>query len=93
MNEQGKWCEDERELEQITTDYFKNLFKSQRSNSSSEILDALEVKVTDEMNAFLLTEFTSEEIHTVIKQMHPTKALRPDSTHAIFFQKTLAYSW
>ena len=39
------------------------------------------------MNRSLLVEFTPEEIHITIKQMHPTKALGSDSMNAIFFHK------
>ena len=87
MNDHGKWCEDERELEEITIDYFKNLFKSQGQSSSREVLDGVKVKVMNEKNAFLLTKFTTDEVHTAIKQMHLTKALGLDGTPAIFFQK------
>ena len=37
-DEQGKWCENESELEKITVDYFRKLFKSQKSCPSSRRL-------------------------------------------------------
>ena len=39
------------------------------------------------MNQDLIREFTKEEVEDALKQMHPTKAPRPDGMSAIFFQK------
>lgn len=44
-------------------------------------------KVTTEMRATLLAEFTTEDVTIAVKQMHLTKALSLDDMDPIFFQK------
>lgn len=39
------------------------------------------------MNAELTKDFTKEEVVSALKQIHPTKALGPDSMSAVFYQK------
>ena len=39
------------------------------------------------MDRLLLEEFTVEEVHTAIKNMHPTKAPGPDGIPALFYHK------
>ena len=85
MDEQGKWCEDEREIGKIATDYFSSFFQTQGVCSLSEVIEVVELRITKEMNAFLLTEFTIDEMVIAIKQMHPSKAHGLDGTSAIFF--------
>ena len=63
------------------------LFKSQRLHHNQTIFEAVEVKVTEKINCTLIVEFTPEEIHEAIKQMHPTKAPSPDGLPALFYQK------
>ena len=87
MNEAGIWCGGEIELNRITTDYFKGIFKTQFPNHFGDFLDAMETRVTDEMNQFLLTDFTAEEIQIAIKQMHPTKTPGLDGMPTLFYQK------
>lgn len=50
-------------------------------------MNAMENIVTAEMNERLMMPFTAEEVLYAIKQMHPTKALRPKGRTPLFFQK------
>ena len=52
-----------------------------------EVINTIPSKVSPEMNQSLIKEFSNEEVEAALKQMHPTKALGPDSMSAIFFQK------
>ena len=75
------------EIQRITSDCFQLLLKSQRLNQNQIIFEAVETKVTEEMNNSLIAEFIPEEIHEAIKHMHPTKAPGPDGITALFFKK------
>jgi hypothetical protein len=48
----------------------------------------MEVRVTDDMNAQLLREFSVEEVGGVLSQMHLLKSPRPDGFTAYFYKKS-----
>ncbi|XP_021754445.1 uncharacterized protein LOC110719774 [Chenopodium quinoa] len=56
-------------------------------NDMQPVLDAVETRVTDEMNALLTEAFTREEVICALKHMHPTKALDPDGMPTLFYKK------
>ena len=49
-------------------------------------LNAINQRVSPEMNESLTAEFKAEEVWRALKQMHPTKAPGPDGMSPIFFQ-------
>ena len=63
------------------------LFTTSHPSRISEVTDTIPTRVTDEMNQRLISTYTREEVEATLKQMHPTKAPRPDGMFAIFFQK------
>ena len=50
-------------------------------------MEAVEPRVTEEMNAILTEDLTVDEIMSAVQNMHPTKALGQNSMPALFYQK------
>ena len=59
----------------IIKDYFGTLFTTSDPSGFDEILCGIQPSITDDMNATLTREFTSEEVHQALKQMAPTTLL------------------
>ncbi|KAI5334024.1 hypothetical protein L3X38_024157 [Prunus dulcis] len=68
-NNTGRWREDEHGLQYVVLDYFTHLFTSSASGSEGEIIDAVESRVTPDMNNLLLTDYCDAEIHEAVFQM------------------------
>lgn len=82
----GEWKTDKRELMNITTDYFSQIFSTSSPYSFDDALCVLNRVVTENMNEMLDKESNAMEIREALFNIHPTKAPRPDIFHAIFFQ-------
>lgn len=82
-------CEEEREIEKAITDYFGDLFQSSNPNTAiiDEVLEAVEVRVTPEMNDQISAPFTSDEVISALNHMAPFMSLGPDGLPVIFFHK------
>lgn len=52
-----------------------------------EVIDVVPLKITNEMNQRLMSEYNREEIKTALFQMAPTKAPGSDGFPAHFFQR------
>lgn len=61
-------------------EYFQNLFTSSQPEEGdfARVLEAVDQRVTDEMNGTLLEPYTGDEVRQALFQMHPSKAPRPD---------------
>ena len=68
----------------IIEDYFGTSFTTSDPSGFDEILCRIQPSITDEMNATLTSEFTTEEVHQALKQMAPTTAHGPDGMSLSF---------
>ena len=84
-DEAGVWQDDESVVEMIFKDYYLELFVSSNPNEFTDLLEAVQPKVTKSMNSSLLREFQSSEVYRALKQMYPLKAPGPDGMPLYFF--------
>ena len=87
-DEAGVWQDDESVVEMIFKDYYLELFVSNNPNEFTDLLEAVQPKVTESMNSSLLREFQSSEVYRALKQMYPLKAPGPDGIPLYFFSKS-----
>ena len=85
MDADGVWQEDEGKIEEVVVEYYNNLFTSSSPLDFSELLQAIQSKLTPSMNQMLLKPFTGEEVRLALKQMHPLKAPGPNGMPPLFF--------
>ena len=86
FDEHGNWQEDENKIEEVVVDYYSNLFTSNKLENFTELLDAIQPKVSTNMNEELTRPFIAQEVKVALKQMYPLKAPGLDGMHPIFFQ-------
>ena len=80
------WHEDEEEIGELVVNYYVKLFSTTHPTEFSELLQALQPKVTVEMNRMLGKVFTKDEVRSAMKQMYSLKALGPDGMPPLFYQ-------
>ena len=74
-------------LQEMTTSFFKQLYTKEEGVDPKVIVDYLNERVTAEMNASLVKDFTEKEISDALFQIGPLKAPGPDGFPARFFQR------
>ena len=87
MDDGGVWQEEIEVGEKIILDYFSTIFCSDQPTNFEASMEAVDKRVTPEMNNALLKEFTVEEVRVALKQMHPIKSQGLDGMSPIFYQK------
>ena len=86
MGVNGVWQEDDQKIEEVVVAYYKELFITSQLTEFSELLYAVQPKVTTSMNQMLTRDFNAAEVKLALKQMHPQKAPGPDDMPPLFFQ-------
>ena len=66
--------------------YFDELFTTSEPRIERKLIDAVQPKVSDKMNALLNREFQASEVEKALKQMHPMMAPGPDGIPPLFYQ-------
>jgi hypothetical protein len=85
--ESGGWVENEVEKRNFITNHFSQLFRSSGNQNSERLLDCVENKVTNEMNAALLQDFSRDEVYAALKSIGNLKAPGPDGMPALFYKE------
>jgi hypothetical protein len=87
--ENGEWVEEEEEKRDFITNHFSQLFKASSNQNTQRLLSCVNEKVTPEMNASLLKEFTREEVWEALKSVGNLKASGPDGdgNPALFYKE------
>ena len=75
------------EVAEVAVSYFEKLYMTSHPEKILEVVEAIDPKVSDEMNQCLIKQFTRDEIEAALKQMHPTKSPGLDGMPAIFYKK------
>ena len=89
LDDDGVWQTEEDKMEKIAIGYFGDLFSTSNPLEFYDLLLAVQPKVTQAMNEWLVRPFVECEVSSALKQMYPLKAPIPDVMPHLFFQ----YFW
>ena len=79
--------ENEVEKRAFITNHFSQILRSSGGHDTQWLLDCVEPKVTQEMNARLTQAFTGEEVYAALKSISSLKAPGPNSMPALFYKE------
>ena len=80
------WPEEEDEIKRVFVKYYSELFSSSNPTDFTEILEAIQPKVSQQMNEQLIKEFQPNKVHKALKQMYPLKAPGLNGMPHLFYQ-------
>lgn len=63
MDEDDNWQDDNKDMEGIVLNYYFDLFKSSCPSDFVQLLEAIVLKVSQDMNVRLTGEFQDMEVH------------------------------
>ena len=92
-DEHGRWCKEKESIAQVAVAYFENIYTTDYPTWVEEVVAAIPTRVLKDMNESLTRAFTREEVAIALKQIHPTKAPRPDGMSAFFYIKNTGTLW
>ena len=81
------WYDQSEDIEREVLEYFSSIFSIASPSSFAASLDATNPLVSVDINATLFKEFSALDVRKALHQMHPTKALGPNSMSHIFYAK------
>ena len=87
QREDGSITKDEKKIAEEIARYYKQLFKATRIEGIEEVLEGIQVTVTDQINANLTRPVEENEIKVAVFSMNPNKAPGPNGMTPLFFQK------
>ena len=93
MDESNQWQEDPKVVKGTVVRYYQNLFNSTQAAVQEELLEAVEARVSEPMNALLIRDFQAIEVRKAFMQMHTPEAPGPDGMNPSLLSAFLAYYW
>lgn len=87
----GRWVEGS-DMVSAFVDYFEGLFSTFNPHNLGVVLQLMNHRLTDEMNAELVRDFTSQEVKHVVDHMPIGKSPGPDRLGATFYKNAMILS-
>lgn len=85
-NNQGIWCSNPCELDDLITKHFQNLFSS-GGCVCEPVLSCIESCIIALHNQLLLEPFMAIDVNDALFSMHPDKSPGPDGMNPVFYKK------
>ncbi|MED6158737.1 hypothetical protein PIB30_117172 [Stylosanthes scabra] len=78
---------EEEQIEDVMRGFYEKLFTSEETRGVSNVTEAVKNRLSPNQFAILDEDFSKEEVHHALFQMHPTKAPDPDGLPALFSKR------